>query len=165
MTFSGGGTTHESLEEQIAEICRAHKGERGALLPILHDIQASLGYIGPQCLAPLAEELNISQAEVFGVVTFYKDFRTVPSGGSVVRVCRGEACQSMGAEDLVAHAKSSLGVGLGETTHDGSITLEQVFCLGNCGLSPAIQIDQKTYGRLDEAKFDALVANVREVAR
>ena len=132
------------------------------LMPILHELQEVFGYIDPGAIELLAEQLNVSKAEVYGVVTFYNDFRTEPGGACVVRVCRGEACQSMGAERLARHASEHLGVGFGGTTTDGALTLEQVFCLGNCALSPAVMIDDRLQGRVDEARFDELVAEARE---
>lgn len=139
----------------------AHSAARGALLPILHDVQAELGHVDPVVIPVLADALNLSIAEVHGVVTFYRDFRTTPGGQTSVRVCRAEACQSMGAEALGEHAKSALGVGFGETTADGAVTLDEVFCLGNCALGPAVQIGSRMHGRVSADRFDALVAEVR----
>ena len=155
------GTSSEFTEERVRAVLDAHRSERGGLLPVLHDIQGELGCIDERAVAMVACDLNLSQAEVFGVVTFYPDFRASPSGASVIRICRAEACQSMGAEALARHATESLGVGLGDTTADGSITLEQVFCLGNCALSPAVMVNEKLVGRVDSERFDALVARAR----
>lgn len=130
----------------------------GALLPILHALQERFGYIDPAAVPLVAEALNLSRAEVHGVVTFYHDFRSTPSGRHTVRICRAEACQSMGADRLVEHAKRRLGIGFHETTADGGITLEPVFCLGNCALSPAVMVDDNLHGRVDAAGFDRLVA-------
>jgi len=159
------GSYHPWSKERTADIVEKHRGERGALMPILHELQDVFGYIDPDAIALLAEELNVSKAEVYGVVTFYNDFRSEPGGASVVRVCRGEACQSMGAERIARHAREHLGVGFGGTTSDGSVTLEQVFCLGNCALSPAVMIDDRLKGRVDETSFDELVAEARGRAR
>jgi formate dehydrogenase subunit gamma len=130
-------------------------------MPILHELQEVFGYIDPDALEVLAEALNLTKADVYGVVTFYKDFRDEPPGTSVVHVCRGEACQSMGAEKLARHAREHLGVDFGGTTPDGMVTLEQVFCLGNCALSPAVMVDGRLRGRVDEARFDEIVAEVK----
>jgi formate dehydrogenase subunit gamma len=148
-------------EERTAAIVKRHRGERGPLMPILRDLQDVFGYVDPRAIDVLAEALNLSKAEVYGVVTFYKDFRTEPPGETVVHVCRGEACQSMGAERLAKHAREQLGVDFGGTTADGAVTLEQVFCLGNCALSPAVLVDGRLKGRIDEARFDDIVAASR----
>jgi formate dehydrogenase subunit gamma len=145
------------FEARVCEIARAHRAERGPLLLVLHAVQDELGWVDPRTVPIVADELNLSRAEVHGVVTFYADFREAPPGRTVVRICRGEACQAMGAERLAAHARSRLGIALGETTADGAITLDQVFCLGNCALSPSVMIDGSVHGRVDPARFDALV--------
>ncbi|MEV6301228.1 formate dehydrogenase subunit gamma [Actinoplanes sp. NPDC051861] len=137
----------------------AHRGDRGALMPILHRIQAEFGYVGPDVVPVLAAELNISRADVHGVITFYTDFRSEPAGATVLKLCRAEACQSVGAEELVAHAEQVLGIKIGQTTPDGSVTLDQVFCLGNCALGPAGQVDERVRGRLTPARLDALLAD------
>jgi formate dehydrogenase subunit gamma len=152
-------------QERAVAIFERHRTERGALMPILHELQDVFGHIDPRAVDLVAEELNLSKAEVYGVVTFYKDFRSEPPGTSVIRVCRGEACQSMGAERLARHAREHLAVDFGGTTSDGAVTLEQVFCLGNCALSPAVLVDGRLKGRVDEAGFDELVAASRTEAR
>lgn len=148
-------------EEVTADIIGRHSAQRGRLMPILHELQDTFGCIDERAVEVVAAGLNLSRAEVFGVVTFYNDFRTEPAGASVVHVCRGEACQSMGAESLARHAREHLGVELGGTTPDGALTLEQVFCLGNCALSPAVMVDGRLVGRVDEARFDELVEAAR----
>jgi len=152
-------------QERAVAIFERHRTERGALMPILHELQDVFGHVDPRAVDLVAEELNLSKAEVYGVVTFYKDFRSEPPGTSVIRVCRGEACQSMGAERLARHAREHLAVDFGGTTSDGAVTLEQVFCLGNCALSPAVLVDGRLKGRVDEAGFDELVAASRTEAR
>jgi formate dehydrogenase subunit gamma len=147
------------LLERLRAVVDMHRGDRGALLPILHGAQAEFGYISAEMVPVIAQELNLSQAEVHGVISFYTDFRQEPAGRTVVRLCRAEACQSVGAERLVAHAQQVYGVKLGQTTPDGSVTLEQVFCLGNCALGPAGQINGRLHGRLDENRLDLLVAD------
>ncbi len=134
-----------------------HEDKRGPLIVMLHALQETFGYVDKEVVPVLAEKLNISRAEVHGVITFYKDFRATPPGRSVIKVCRAESCQSMGAEALVEHAERRLGIPLGETTTDGRFTLEQVFCLGNCALAPAVMKDGRLIGRVDDARFDALV--------
>lgn len=150
----------EFVEERVREIIGARLSERGPLLEILHDLQENFGYLDDRALVMAAEALNISRAEVHGVVSFYRDFRREPAGRTVLRICRAEACQSLGAEALVAHAEATLAVKIGETRADGAVTLEQTFCLGNCALSPAVMIDETLYGRVDPERLDALVARL-----
>ncbi|PXY31314.1 formate dehydrogenase subunit gamma [Prauserella muralis] len=151
-----------SVAERVRAVVEAHRDERGALLPILHGIQAEFGYIDPEVVPILAAELNLSRADVHGVVTFYSDFRSEPAGAATVRLCRAEACQSVGAEKLVADAEQVFGVKLGQTTPDGSVTLQQVFCLGNCALGPAAQINGRMYGRLDRTRLVEILAKGAE---
>jgi formate dehydrogenase subunit gamma len=141
----------------VRDIVATHRGQRGALLPILHAIQETLGYIPPEAIPVLADELNLSRADVHGVVSFYHDFRSAPAGRTTVRICRGEACQAVGAERLVNHLHETRGMSLGETTLDGSVTVEQVFCLGNCALGPAAQVNGRLRGRLDETRLSAIL--------
>lgn len=129
----------------------------GALLPALHAIQDELGYIPDAAVARLADALNLSRAEVHGTISFYHDFRTSPPGRHVLRVCRAEACQAMGADALVARAKAALGCGFHETGR-GDVTLEEVFCLGNCACAPSVMIDGRLHGRVTAARFDELAA-------
>ncbi len=138
-----------NLSELVRSVVDSHRHERGPLLVILHDIQDRLGYIDPDVVPLVAAELNLSRADVHGVVTFYKDFRSEPAGRLKLQVCRAEACQSVGAEQLVAQLEQWLGIKVGQTTPDGSTTLDQVFCLGNCALGPSAQINGRVYGRLD----------------
>ena len=145
------------MAERVRAVVATHRGDRGALLPVLHGVQAEFGYIAAELVPVIAHELNLSRAEVHGVISFYADFRSEPAGRTVVKLCRAEACQSVGAERLVAHAQQVFGVKLGQTTPDGSVTLEQVFCLGNCALGPAVQINGRLHGKLDEKRLDALV--------
>ncbi|HEU5473578.1 MAG TPA: formate dehydrogenase subunit gamma [Actinophytocola sp.] len=151
----GGG--EQSVAERVRAVIAVHRGDRGALLPILHGVQAEFGCVTADMVPVIAHELNLSRAEVHGVVSFYSDFRSEPPGRVVVRLCRAEACQSVGAERLAAHAMQVFGVRLGQTTPDRSVTLEQVFCLGNCALGPAAQINGRLYGKLDESRLDELV--------
>lgn len=133
----------------------------GALLPILHALQEEFGYIDPEAIPLVADVLNISKAEVHGVVSFYHDFRQTPPGRHVLRICRAEACQSMGCEALVDHVEKHLGVKMGETTADRSFTLEPVYCLGLCALSPSAMLDGKPYGRVSPRAADFLIDSAR----
>jgi formate dehydrogenase subunit gamma len=136
-------------QELVRSAVDGHRGERAPLLLVLNDIQDRLGYIDAEVVPLVATELNLSRADVHGVVTFYRDFRTEPAGRITVRLWRAEACQSMGAEQLAADVERALGVNLGQTTVEGSITLDQVFCLGNCALGPAAQINGRLHGKLN----------------
>jgi formate dehydrogenase subunit gamma len=122
-------------------------------------LQDRFGYIDREAVPLIADALNLSRAEVHGVVTFYHDFRESPPGRQVVRICRAEACQSMGGERLAAHVKERLGIDFHETSADGWYTLEPVFCLGDCACSPAVMVDGKLHGRVDPATFDRLIAD------
>jgi formate dehydrogenase subunit gamma len=152
------GATAREQAAQIRSIVADHRRERGALLPVLHAVQAEFGRVDPAVVPILADELNLSRAEVHGVISFYRDFRTEPAGRSRIRVCRAEACQSVGAEALAAHARARLGVGFGETTPDGAVTLDEVFCLGNCALGPSVQVGDRVHGRVSPERLDALIA-------
>ncbi len=129
---------------------------RGGLMPALHKLQEEFGYVDDAAIPLLAEAFNQTTADVFGVITFYHDFRRHAPGRHTIRVCRGEACQSMGSEALMADIKKRLNVSVHGTTSDGEFSLEQVFCLGNCALSPSVMIDEKLYGRVTTDRFDAL---------
>ena len=144
--------------DTVRRIVADMKDRPGPLIEILHSVQAALGYVPPDAVPIIAETLNLSRAEVHGVVTFYHFFRETPPGRHTVSICRAEACQSMGADGLVEHAKRRLGVNFHETTADGAFSLEPVFCLGNCACSPAAMIDGRLYGRVTPERFDELVA-------
>jgi formate dehydrogenase subunit gamma len=130
----------------------------GALLPILHALQEAFGYVDGEAEPLIAEMLNLSRAEVHGVVTFYHDFRRAPPGRHVLKLCRAEACQSTGSERLVAQAEAKLGIAFGDTTADGRISLEPVYCLGLCAVAPSAMLDDRVIGRIDAKKLDALLA-------
>jgi formate dehydrogenase subunit gamma len=136
----------------------------GALLPMLHSLQEEFGYIDDAVVPLLADALNLSRAEVHGVVSFYHDFRRTPPGRHVLKICRAESCQAMGCNPLIEHVENNLSVKLGETTADGAISVEPVFCLGNCALSPAILFDGQPYGRVSAGVADALIENARRQA-
>ena len=143
----------------------ANRAKPGALLPILHAVQDALGHVPPESLPLIAHELNLTRAEVYGVVTFYHHFRSAPPGRRVVRICRAEACQALGARSLEAHAKRTLGIDFHETTSDGAITLEPVYCLGNCGCGPSVLVgDDQLHARVTPAAFDELVKTARAAA-
>jgi formate dehydrogenase subunit gamma len=129
----------------------------GGLLQVLHGIADRLGHIPPDAVARVAEALNLSRAEVHGVVSFYHDFRTTPPGRHVLKLCRAEACQSMGSEALAARLERRLGCGFHETSADGAVTLEPVYCLGNCAASPALLLDGQLRGRLTAERLDRII--------
>lgn len=145
--------------EAAARVVAEHSGVRGPLLPVLHALQEQFGYVDPEAVPLVAKALNISRADVHGVLTFYSDFRTTPPGRRSIAVCRGEACQSNGGRTLAEHATSSLGVPFGSTTPDGEVTLDQVFCLGLCSVAPAVAVDGHGVGRVDATAFDGLVSS------
>ncbi len=150
-----------AISARVAEIVTAHQGMEGPLLPILHEVQAAFGHVPQAALPQIAEALRMTRAEVHGVMTFYHDFRAAPAGKHVLKLCRAEACQSMGADRVAAHAQGRLGVDWHETTPDGRVTLEPVYCLGLCACAPAAMVDGRVVGRVDEARVDALIAEVR----
>jgi formate dehydrogenase subunit gamma len=145
--------------ETVRRIAADLKGRPGPLIEVLHAIQAELGYVPAAAVPLVASELNLSRAEVHGVVSFYHFFRHTPPGAHTVSVCRAESCQAVGGEALAAHARQRLGVGFHETTPDGRFSLESVYCLGNCACSPAVMIDGQLYGRVNPERFDVLLAN------
>jgi formate dehydrogenase subunit gamma len=142
--------------------CERLKGLPGALLPILHAVQEALRFVPKDAVPLIARELNLSVAEVHGVVTFYHYFLQERPGRQVMHLCRAEACQALGGVALEAHVKTKLGVDFHGTTLDGMITLEPVYCLGNCALGPSLMIDQKLHGRVTVERFDALLTQRRE---
>ena len=154
---AGGNTWNPEVAQQLI---REHMQLDGALLPILHALQEEFGYIDEAAVPLIAEALNLSRAEVHGVVTFYHDFRRAPAGRHVLKLCRAEACQAAGGDALAARACERLGVALGETAADGRVTLEPVYCLGLCAVAPSAMIDGRVVGRLDERRLDALLAEV-----
>lgn len=139
-------------------ILAQHADRPGPLLPVLHAVQAAFGHLPPAALPVIAETLGISRAELLGVTSFYHDFREAPAGRRVVKLCRAEACQAVGGRALEAHALARLGVGWGETTPDGAVTLEAVYCLGLCACGPAALVDGEVVGRLTPGTFDRLVS-------
>jgi formate dehydrogenase subunit gamma len=147
--------------ERAAKILADYAGMAGACLPILHEMQRVFGYIPDDVIPLIADALNLSRAEIYGVVTFYHDFRRHPPGRHILLVCRAEACQSMGGVSLSAHARASLAVDWHETTADGQITLQPAYCLGLCATAPAVLLDGVPHGRLNPARLDAALAAAR----
>lgn len=144
--------------ETVRRILTEFKDRPGPLLEVLHAIQAALGHVPGEAVAVVADELNLSRAEVHGVLTFYHHFRSDPPGRHVVQVCRAESCQAVGGEALAEHARARLGVEFHQRTADGRFSLEPVYCLGNCACSPAVMIDGQLHGRVTPERFDALLA-------
>jgi len=145
-------------EKRILAIVERHRHRDGPLIEILHDVQAEFGCVPAGAVAALARALNLSRAEVHGVVTFYHHFRTKPAGRHVLRICRAESCQAAGGAALEREARERLGIDFGETTKDGRMTLEAVFCLGLCACSPAAMLDGEVHGRLTKEKLGTLLA-------
>ena len=143
--------------DRAGEIIARHRHEEGAALPILHELQATFGCVPEAAIPLMAEVLNLSRAELHGTVTFYHDFRKEPPGRRVLKLCRAESCQAMGSDALAARAEQKLGVEMGGTNTDRSVTLEAVYCLGLCHSSPAAMLDKHVYGMLDQDKLDRLI--------
>lgn len=146
-----------SVDARVGEIVARHEGVEGPLLPILHAVQAAYGFVPRDALPVIAEALNLSRAEVHGVMSFYHDFRTEPAGRHVVKLCRAEACQAVGGDAVAAAVKARLGVDWHGTTTDGDVTLEPVFCLGLCACGPAALVDGEVIGRFDPEKLEAIL--------
>lgn len=148
---------HTQLDTLIAKF----QGVPGALLPLLHAIQDSIGYIPESTYNAISKSLNLSIAEIHGVVTFYHHFRTKPPGHNVLQICRAESCQAMGSEALESHAKQHLDIDYHQTTLDQALTLEPVYCLGNCALSPNVMMGDEVYGRMTTDQLDALIHDAK----
>ncbi len=146
-----------TAEETARTLAAKHGNRPDALIEILHDVQSELGFVPDSAVPALAQALNLSRAEVHGVVTFYHDFRSKPAGRHVLKLCRAEACQSMGGEALVERAENRLGVSCGETSADGRVTLEPIYCLGLCATAPSAMIDGRIVGRMTAERLDALL--------
>ncbi|MEO6984618.1 MAG: formate dehydrogenase subunit gamma [Paralcaligenes sp.] len=148
-------------EPQIQEAARSavaqYEGQAGNLLPILHAIQDALGYIPDTAVPTLVEALQLSRAEIHGVIQFYAHFRDQPAAAIVLEVCRAESCQAMGAEHLAEHARQHLGCDFHGSSANGKVTLEPVYCLGLCAQSPAVMIDGQPHARMTPAKLDQLL--------
>ncbi len=157
-------TELNTMETIVQEIITALKDKPGALLPILHAVQDQLGYVPADSVPAIAKGLNLSRAEVHGVISFYHYFRDTAPGKQTIHLCRAESCQAMGGKELEAHVKQSLGIDYHEITADGMFSLEPVYCLGNCACSPAMQIDQEIYGRVSAETFESIINQVEEIA-
>jgi formate dehydrogenase subunit gamma len=157
------------LAPEIRDLVMAVIGRQqaipGALLPILHEIQDALGYVPPETVPLIAEGLNLSRAEVHGVISYYHHFRQTPAAANVLQICRAEACQARGADALVAHAQSALGCGFHETSADGQFTLEPVYCLGLCSSGPNMMLGEDLHAQVSNAKFDRLVESALAAQR
>jgi formate dehydrogenase subunit gamma len=149
------GASHAEVHDIIANL----KDIPGALLPILHAIQDKLGYIPASTVPDIAQALNLSRAEVHGVISFYHYFRETPPGKTTVHLCRAESCQAKGAKALEAHVKNKLGIDYHETSADGKFSLEPVYCLGLCSVSPSMQIGEHLYGRANAELFDSVISS------
>jgi formate dehydrogenase subunit gamma len=150
-----------SLQEIVESVVDSHRDKIGALLPILHSVQEKLGHVPDEAVPMIARAINLSRAEVSGVMGFYHDFRSEPPGEYVIHICRAEACQAMGSRNLERHACERLGINYGETTKDGLFTLEPVYCLGNCACSPSLRINDDLHARVTPEQFDELVDQLR----
>ena len=148
--------------EAALRLIREQVDREGPLLPILHALQEEFGYIDAAAEPLIADVLNVTRAEVHGVITFYHDFRHAPAGRHTLKLCRAEACQSAGGDPLAVRAEARLGVRFGSTAADGSVTLEPVYCLGLCAVAPSAMLDGRLVGRLDEARLDALLAEAQQ---
>ena len=152
--------TTEAFDKRLAaEIIAGFDARPEMLVQILHAFIERFGWINADAIRQLAEELNLSRADVHGVVSYYRDFRTSPPGQHVIRICQAEACQAMGSRELSAHAEGSLGIEMHSSNAD--LTLEPVYCLGNCACSPAVMVDGKTYGRVSPKRFDEILGGLR----
>ena len=149
----------------IDEIAAGLADRPGALMLVLHAVNDRLGYIPPEAVPAIASALNLSRAEVHGVVSFYHDFRTERPGRKIIRVCRAESCQAMGAVALAKHIQARLGIDFGQTSANGDFTLEPVYCLGNCACSPAIVVGNDLYGRVTPERFDEILFSVSRAGR
>jgi formate dehydrogenase subunit gamma len=146
-----------NLTAVVSSAVRKYADVSGGLLPLLHEVQKSLGYIPKESVTDIAQGMGLSRAEVHGVISFYHDFRHQPGGKTTIQLCRAEACQAMGSRELEDHVKSRLGVDFGGTTADGLYSLEPVYCLGNCACSPSIRIGDDVFARVDADRFDELL--------
>ncbi len=153
---TGASGVSNDLEPSVRAICESHGRRPDALMEILHAVQDARGFVPREAVAVIADALNISRAEVHGVITYYHDFRAAPAGRCVVQLCRAEACQSVGAEALAAEVERRLGVASGETRADGAVTLQTVYCFGDCALGPAAMIDGRLHGRMTADRVVAL---------
>lgn len=148
------------MKMPVSHVIERHAAQPGGLLPALHELQDMLGYLPAELVGEIAQGFNISRAEVHGVITFYPDFRTEPTGRHTLRICRAESCQAMGGEALADHARLTLGCDFHAGTRDGQFTLEPVYCLGLCAQSPAVMLDGEPHARITPEKLDRLLETV-----
>jgi formate dehydrogenase subunit gamma len=153
---------HENHQQAVKTAIALNKSKPGALLPILHAIQDRIGHIPTDAVPVIASELNLSRAEVHGVISFYHYFRDTPPGRHTVQICQAESCQAMGSAQLTAFAKQILGIGFHETSADHAFSLEPVYCLGNCACSPSVMIDDEIHGRVSQERLAALLEQARK---
>ncbi|MDQ0316000.1 NAD(P)H-dependent oxidoreductase subunit E [Amorphus orientalis] len=153
--------TTDDVAAAVADVCAAHGDRPDALIEMLHAIQARLGHVPPQAEPLIAARLNRSRAEIHGVVSFYHDFHTAPAGRRVIKLCRAEACQAVGCEDLANHLHRAHRLGSGATTPDAAVTVEDAYCLGNCALGPAALVDGELQGRVTAERLDRWIAEAR----
>ena len=153
--------SHATVQETVGRVLAERRHMAGALLPVLHGIQDALGYVPPEAVPQIADGLNLSRAEIHGVISFYHHFRETPPGQHTVYLCRAESCQAMQGRALEAHAKKALEIDFHQTTADGGVTLEPIYCLGLCATAPSAMLDGRLVGRLDEKRLDALVAEAQ----
>jgi len=156
-------TPQANIQGTVDRVLVERRHMAGALLPVLHGIQDALGYVPPEAVPQIADGLNLSRAEVHGVISFYHHFRDTPPGRHTVYLCRAESCQAMHGRALEAHAKNALGIDFHQTNADGAVTLEPIYCLGNCALSPAVMVDGNVHGRMTSQRLDALIAESRQL--
>ena len=149
-------------EAAVQQVLACLRDRPGALLPILHAVQDMLGYVPPHAVPQIADALNLSRAEVHGVISYYHHFRTQPAAPHTLQVCRAEACQAMGGEALLAHARAHLHCGTHHTSGDGRFTVEPAYCLGLCASSPAVMLDGQVHARVSPQRLEALVAQARQ---
>jgi len=153
-------TKNEWNNVEAEKIIAGFTGLKGGLMEALHGLQENFGYVDDAALPLLAEAFNLSNAEVYGVRSYYHDFRKNPAGRHIIKICQAESCQAMGSRALTDHARRILGLEMGQTNASGTYTLEPVYCLGNCAISPNVMIDDKTYGRVDADRFDQILNEV-----
>lgn len=159
--MTSAAPTDAAIAARTDEIISDLIALEGPLLPILHAVQHEYGFVPQAALPRIADRLNITKAEVHGVMSFYHDFRSHPAGAHVLKLCRAEACQSLGAERTAEAAQKKLGIGFHGTTADGKVTLEPVYCLGLCACGPAAMVDGKVVARVDDARLDQVLKEIR----
>ena len=161
MSADSSGKLSE-IADTVESICAEHGNRADGLIEILHAIQAELGCVPEAAIQSVAAALNLTRADVYGVVSFYHDFVTEHPGRHVLKVCRAESCQANGSNALAEHAETVLGIPFGGTTEDGAFSLKAVYCLGNCALGPSVLVGERLFARVDADGFDGLLEDLRE---